>query len=334
MTATQSQLDESSAAGRKRLPVVPASAFGIVLGIAGLSNAWRAAAGHFALPATVGDGIALLALAVWFVLVCLYGLKWILFAEEARKEIVHPVQCCFIGLIGVATMLCAAMVAPFSGALALAFYWIGLLWTLVFAIWRTGALWQGGRDPTTTTPVLYLPTVAGCYVAAIVGAALRYSDLAQLAFGAGFFSWLAMESVILNRLLNAAELAEPLRPTIGIQFAPPAVGAAAYLSVTNGAPDLLAHAMVGYAMLQLLLALRLLPWVMKQPFAASYWAFSFGLTALATDLIRMVARGEQGILSTLAMPLLWLVTAAIALLAAGTIVLLFRGKLFPLARAL
>jgi tellurite resistance protein len=87
-------------------------------------------------------------------------------------------------------------------------------------------------------------------------------------------------------------------------------------------------------MLQLLLALRLLPWVMKQPFAASYWAFSFGLTALATDLIRMVDRGEQGILSTLAMPLLWLVTAAIALLAAGTIVLLFRGKLFPLARAL
>ncbi len=333
MTATQSQPDETTASSRKRLPVVPASAFGIVLGIAGLSNAWRAAAGHFALPGAVGDGIAILALAVWFILVCLYGLKWILFPEDARKEVEHPVQCCFIGLIGVATMLGGAMVAPFSGALAPAFYWIGLFWTLAFAIWRTGALWQGGRDQTTTTPVLYLPTVAGCYVAAIVGAALGYSDLAKLAFGAGFFSWLAMESVVLNRLLNATELPEPLRPTIGIQLAPPAVGAAAYLSVTNGAPDLLAHAMVGYAMLQLLLALRLLPWVMKQPFAASYWAFSFGLTALAADLIRMAARGEQGILSVLAMPLLWLVTAAIALLAAGTLVLLFRGKLFPLARA-
>jgi tellurite resistance protein len=48
------------------------------------------------------------------------------------------------------------------------------------------------------------------------------------------------------------------------------VGAVAYLGVNGGVPDLVAHALVGYGLLQALLLLRLLPWIMEQPFAVSY----------------------------------------------------------------
>jgi tellurite resistance protein len=41
-----------------------------------------------------------------------------------------------------------------------------------------------------------------------------------MAFGAGFFSWRAIESVVLNRLFSAPEMIEALRPTLGIQFSP------------------------------------------------------------------------------------------------------------------
>jgi hypothetical protein len=46
--------------------------------------------------------------------------------------------------------------------------------------------------------------------------------------------------------------------------------------------------------MQALLLLRLLPWIMQQPFAASYWAFIFGVTALATAPLRTVGDGDTG----------------------------------------
>jgi len=65
--------------------------------------------------------------------------------------------------------------------------------------------------------------------------------------------------VLLHRLYTVASMPAPLRPTLGIQLAPPTVGGVAYLSVTTGTPDMLAHAMLGYGLLQALLLLRLLP---------------------------------------------------------------------------
>lgn len=44
---------------------------------------------------------------VWAVLVVLYAGKWIFAREQAIAEVRHPVQCCFVGLVGVATMLIA-----------------------------------------------------------------------------------------------------------------------------------------------------------------------------------------------------------------------------------
>jgi len=241
---------------------------------------------------------------------------------------VHAVQCCFIGLIGVATMLVAGLALPYSHGTALAVFTAGAAFTLVFAIWRTGGLWQGERDATATTAVLYLPTVAGSFVSATVAAALGYPDWGQLAFGAGLFAWLAIESVLLHRLLTAPALATALRPTLGIQLAPAPVGAVAYLSVTQGQPDIFVHALIGYGLLQALVLLRLLPWLRRQPFAASYWAFTFGATALAAAPLRLLAHGDTGAIATLA-PVLFVATnLVVGVIAIATIGLLVRGRLF------
>jgi tellurite resistance protein len=75
--------------------------------------------------------------------------------------------------------------------------------------------------------------------------------------------------------------------------------------------------------------LRTLPWVMKQQFTAAYWAYSFGLTALASATLRMADRGDAGIVASLALPLFGLVNVAIALLIIASVVAFARGKLFP-----
>src|ERR1700742_1340148 len=224
---------------RFKPPAIPAAFFGIVLGLAGLGNAWRAAHQAWQTPAFVGEALMALAAVVWALLLLLFILKWIFAREEAFGEAHHPVQCCFIGLAGVATMLIALAALPYSRLAADVLFGIGMAFTFAFTLWRTGVLWHGEREQSATTPVLYLPTVAGAFVTATVMSALGYPDWGQLAFGAALFSWLAIESVLMHRLYTMT-MPAALRPTLGIQLAPPAVGAVAYLSVNGGAPDLLA----------------------------------------------------------------------------------------------
>lgn len=282
------------------VPIVPASYFGMVLGLAGLGSAWRTAHRVWGVSELTGEILLLAAGLLWVALIVLYAGKWVFARSEAVAELGHPVQCCFVGLIGVSTSLIATAAHPYSGIIAHILFVAGALFTLLFALWRTGLLWRGERDGSMTTAVLYLPLVAGAFVTATAAGQLGYQDWGQLAFGAGLFSWLAIESVLLQRLYTGAVLPPALRPTLGIQLAPPTVGAVAYLSVSGGAPDLIAHALVGYGLLQALLLLRMLPWIMEQPFAPSYWAFTFGATAVATASLRMIEQGGAGAVATLA----------------------------------
>ncbi|ANN77517.1 dicarboxylate transporter/tellurite-resistance protein TehA [Bordetella flabilis] len=311
------------------MPAVPAGFFGIVLGLAGLGSTWRAAHQAWQLPAVVGESILLLAAIVWAVLAVLYTMKWLYARDAALAEAAHPVQCCFIGLAGVATMLIAAAAVPYSRPVAMGLFLLGSMFTLAFAVWRTGGLWHGDREPTSTTPVLYLPTVAGTFVAGTVAAALGYRDWGQMAFGAGLFSWLAIESVLLARMFNAPGMAKALRPTLGIQLAPPVVGAVTLLSVApEGLPVFFVQAMLGYGLLQCLILLRLLPWIMQEPFAPSYWAFTFGATALATAPIRLLVQGSDGPVTVLAPILFVFANVVVGLVAVATVHRAAQGRLF------
>lgn len=306
----------------------PASYFAIVLGIAGLANAWRAASEVWHLTPLVGEWLYALAAAIWLVLIVLYASKALLASEQLAADAAHPVQCCFIGLVGVSTMLMAAGLIRYSSVGATYLFVAGLLFTISFGVWRTGGLWKGGRDPSTLTAVLYLPTVAGSFVAATVVSGLGHPDWGQLAFGAGMFSWVAMESVLLHRLLTGPTTDVSLRPTLGIQLAPAPVGAVAYFAVGSGTPDLFVHALIGYGVLQLLILLRLSLWIAESGLTPGLWAFSFGLTTIATTPIRLVGHGDSGAMSILAPMLLAIANIAIFLLILMTVYLLGRGQMF------
>jgi tellurite resistance protein len=110
-----------------------------------------------------------------------------------------------------------------------------------------------------------------------------------------------------------------LRPVLGIQLAPPTVGATAYLSVSGGAPDTVAYALVGYGLLQALVLLRLLPWIMEHPFTPAYWAFTFGATALATGPLRMIEAGETETIAVLAPYLFTAANLTVGVVGLGTL---------------
>jgi tellurite resistance protein len=244
---------------------------------------------------------------------------------EAR----HPVACCYIGLIFVTTLVMAAAVARYSFTFALSLAMLGWTGHILFSVWRTGQLWKGGRDPGSTTAVLYLPAVAGNFVSAGVAGALGFIQVGGLFFGAGMFSWLAIESVLLHRLYTGEPLPAAIRPTLGIQLAPPVVACAAYLTIKTGVPDLFALMLVGYGLLQAAILIRLLPWFAENSFVAGYWAFSFGAATLPFVVLRLTQRGLQGPIAALALPLFAAANVFIAFLVIRTLRLLFTGRLLP-----
>ncbi|CHB47230.1 tellurite resistance protein TehA [Salmonella enterica subsp. enterica serovar Typhi] len=83
----------------------------------------------------------------------------------------------------------------------------------------------------------------------------------------------------------------------------------------------------GYGLLQLLFMLRLMPWYLSQPFNASFWSFSFGVSALTTTGLHLGHGSESGFFHILAVPLFIFTNAIIALLLVRTFLLLVQGTL-------
>jgi tellurite resistance protein len=312
---------------------VPAAFFSMAVGLFGLGSAWRAASLLWGLPGTVGEAVMAGGGLVWLIIGATYAAKWIWARDAARAEWAHPVQCCFIALAPAATQLAALAARPHARALGLVLFWPAAVGQVAFMIDRSATLWAGGRNPLSTTPVLYLPAVAGSFVTAIVSAAFGYTTLAILSFGTGLFSWAALESVVLHRLLVGEPLERRIMPTLGVQLAPPVIGCVAYLGVTAGAPDRFALMLLGYGMLQAAILVRLAPRFLAQPFAASHWAFTFGASGLALACIRLAARtapsdGRTG-LTSLALAIFLAANILIGAILVRTIVLLMQGELLP-----
>jgi tellurite resistance protein len=312
---------------------MPVAFFGIAVGSLALAGAWRAAARVWMVPHGIPELLTAGALAVWIALIVGYALKWLNRRDDALAEMRHPVQSSFAALVPVSTMLAAQAVQGYSREAGIALFVIGVIAQLALGAYLHGRLWQGGRKPEMTTPAIYLPTVASSFVAATASAGFGWTQLGAIFFGAGVFSWLAIESMVLNRAAVYESLPEALRPTLGIQLAPPVVGGVSYLAITHGAPDVFAYMLFGYGLYQALMLSRLLPWIRQQAFASSYWAFSFGVAALPTMAIRLLERGAQGPVAWLAMALFVGANVVIGGLIVGTVNALVKGTLLPVAAA-
>jgi len=270
---------------------IPASYFGIVLGLSGLGQAWRIAHSLWQLPSFIGEILLGIAVMVWLILLIAYIVQAVRHPAVVAQEFRHPVQGSTPALLGISTLLVVLAVLPYSRPLAWGLTGMGILWHMCFSLWHNGSLWKGGRNNLDSVPTLYLPTVAGNFTSAAALGALGHPDWGWLFLGAGMFSWLALESLIIKRLWLTEELPSPQRPLLGIQFAPPLVCAMAWLSINPGSNDHWILMLWGYGLYQLMLGIRLGKWLGAEPFAPSYWAYTFGIAAATVSGLKLALAG-------------------------------------------
>lgn len=308
---------------------VPVSFFGIAVGLLALGNAWRLATPLWHLSSAVAPTLLGAGLVMWLAMLVLYAHKWLAHRDAARAELEHPIQSSFAALVPVSSLLAAMALISYAHTLALAVFGLAIVAQFALGMWLYGRCWQGGRKPEQITAAAYLPAVAQNFVAGTAAASFSWPHIGTLFFGAGLFSWVALESLILSRAATQEPMPEALRPVLGIQLAPAVVGGVTWTSINGGVPDLFAQILFGYGLYQAVLLLRLLPWIARQSFTPAYWAFSFGVAALPTLAIKLVAEGLDGGFVVLAAGLFAAANLAIGLLAVKTFELLMDGRLLP-----
>lgn len=306
--------------------LIPASFFGMVLGLSGLGQAWRVGVTLWSVPAFIGESVLSLATLIWLSLLLRYIWQAIKHFDRVKEEFKHPIQGSTPALLGVSTLLIVLAIRPYSHTAAFILMLLGIAWHLCFALWHTGTLWQGGRNLIDTAPTLYLPTVAGNFTSAAALGALGYPQWGWLFLGAGVFSWLALESPIVQRLWLPDVLPIPQRPLIGIQFAPPVVCLMATLMLTTDMTSPWLLMLWGYGLFQLMLGIRLSRWLGEQSFAPSYWAYTFGIASTTVATLKLAKAGVFPAM-TLALPIFIMANVFIGYLAIRTFYLFSCKKL-------
>jgi tellurite resistance protein len=140
---------------------------------------------------------------------------------------------------------------------------------------------------------------------------------------------LQLGSVILNRLVLGPPLAAALVPTLAIEVAPPAVAGNAYFALREGPDDPFMYALAGFCALSVVAQLRFVPLFRRLPFAATFWAFTFSYTSVATFGLNWVARERPAG----AEPIAWVVAGAatvfVAAIAVASARAVVAGRFFP-----
>jgi tellurite resistance protein len=325
----------ASAAGLAASPAaavaarIPASFFSMVLGLGGLGVAWRAAARANWTTPWVADGLLAISAALWLGLLAAQVVKALVARDRLAAELADPVEGALASLAPASLLLMAAGIAGRFPAFALVLFWIGAAGEVAFCAWIVGR-WLVSRPPVEgVTPAMYLPPVAGNLVAALAAGAVGRNDVGWIFFGAGLVSWLVLAGVLLARHLAAGELPPALRPLLALELLPPAAALVAYQALEGAAPDAVSRGLLGYALLVAAVLVRLGGRFREVPFAPSYWAFAFPVSALAAGALRQGAAASGSVAAALALPIFIVANGVVGIIAWRTVSAAARGALLP-----
>jgi tellurite resistance protein len=283
--------DGSSAAraghGAEFWPRVPPNFFAIPLGLAGLAEAWYAAAPTLGTSVVIADAIDIAAAAAWLPLVALYLARG---PRSLLADLRDPVLAPFVPVAAIAGMLLGAALSAYSFAAGRALVIGFLVITIGVGGWLTGQWIAGDLDEGKLHPGYFLPTVAGGLVGAFCAAQVHLHMVGEASFGIGIVCWLVLGSILLNRLFFRPALPAALVPTLAIELAPPAVAGLAYFALGGEAGNPVSCLLGGYAVLMGLVQLRLLPLYRTLSFSPAFWSFTFTYAAAATDGLAWISR--------------------------------------------
>jgi tellurite resistance protein len=261
---------------------LPVGAFGAVMGLTGLGLTARVTAtvlpGYVRAPAYVTEPWVLAGVLAFAALVPLYLLKLIRYPAAVAQDFTHPGTMGFCGAIPVGMTLVAGGLAPYVPAVANGLWWLSVTLLVAFQVWGFYRLLWGSIALAEIIAGWLILFVGGIVVPG-PGIALGHTDAAHFSFGVSAVASPMILAVLVYRAVLGTPLPERVRPTWFILLVPPSLVYGNGIALFPGFTPL-----ENLYFIALVLAAALLVYArgfFRWPFAASWWAFTFPLDALA-----------------------------------------------------
>lgn len=319
MSASTTPSSDSGFAATMPLPL-----FASVMGTCGLGLVWHVVEHRWQLQPVVSTSLTVLAAGLLVVLLASYGFKTLRYRDKVMKELRNPVRINFLPAISINLILLGILSRPWLEGISNALWMVGAALQLVLTITIVTIWLNSERPPNSLNPAWFIPAVGNILIP-VASVPDGYLITGWFFFSVGLFYWIILGTIVFYRLVIGDALEKPMRPTLAILMAPPAVAFLAWLQLGSGLGGV---GMVLYfiALLNFLLLIPQVPGFLKLPFFPSWWAYTFPLAAFTVATFRFAdASGAVGdpILIGLAM----LATVVIATVAARTLLAVKRGEL-------
>ena len=180
---------------------------------------------------------------MFFILIIPWVLRWILFPQEAKKDLFHPITTAFYPTIAVAMLVIAAgFLKILNNSLYAFWFWSAGTVLMIFFAFIVPLIMFSHENIKIDhiNPGWYIPPV-GLIVIPIAGSFFEHSVsktfneiitvINYSAWGAGFFLYLSLLSIIIYRLILHSPLPGKIAPTIWINLGPIGAGSIALINI-------------------------------------------------------------------------------------------------------
>lgn len=309
----------------QRLQHFPITAFSMVMGLSGLSIA-LSRFHHFnwlpQWPFFIALGITF---GVFTLATVLYTYKIIAHISEVKEEFTHRIKINFFSAISISFLLISVATHGLFHQLSEIFWWIGMVMHAVLML-KTISFWiLHNFEIKFFNPAWFIPVV-GNIVVPIMGVEYAPIEISYFFFSVGFFFYIILFTIFLNRVIFHHQMPKKFVPTFFILLAPPAVGFVSYFKIT-GNFDFFAMFLVQLSYFFVLLLLFLNTSFRKLQFFISWWAFTFPLAAITIASVLVYSITEGAFYKYMAWLFLGITTFVILLVSVKTISLISKGGL-------
>jgi len=294
------------------------------MGLSGLAMVWRATEVHWGMAHHASWALTIVATGVFGLLLGAYLYKWFVAPEAVLAELNHPVRINFLPAISINLILLGILMGFHYPAVGLDLWRIGaalqLLLTLIIV-----NIWLNTERPVgSINPAWFIPAVGNVLVP-VAAAPAGYLLTGWFFLSIGLFFWTILVTVVFYRLITKPALEPPMRPTLVVMLAPPAVSCLAVIALTE-TMGLGAMALFFIAVFFALLLLPQIPSFLKLPYFPSWWAYTFPVAAFVMACHRF-AHATGVISDGMLIALTTLATLLVAIVFIRTIVAIFRGEM-------
>ena len=274
-----------------RLMNFPISFLGVSLGLIGFTLAWQKAEHILKLPFAISTYLLYFSVIVTGVIFSIYIAKIIQYPVDVKKEFNHPIKLNFYPILAKLFLILSIIFLDLDIVVSKYLWWIGVVLQFIFTIIIMSAWIQHKKfEIHHVNPSWFIPVV-GCIIIPIAGVKHSSPELSWFFFSIGFFWWLILTTIVMNRVIFHHPIPDKLIPTFFILFAPPVIGFIALTKLLGVTP--FGNSLYYFGAFMFILILFQFKMFSKIKFYLSWWAYSFPMDALVIGTLLMYHETES-----------------------------------------